>query len=414
MFSNTIYRLYLQPKPYSFTYGVKDDYHGTDFERIEESQGEVIRGSYKVALPDGRVQIVSYIADDDGYKASVSYEGDPVFPAPDEYKAGGPLLSEDVFHALPPVADSAHHARFEVAPQALVPAVPALPAAIPVPVTPEPDYAEYEYYDDPPVPGPPPAVYGPPTPVVPITPSPAYASPSPAYASPTPAPYVSTTYGPPAPSPSPSYGPPPPQPSYVSPTPKPPPPPPPSPSYGPPEPSYGPPPVPEPSYGPPPPPQPSYGPPAPYPTTPAPAYVSSTPYDITPIPVTPAPYAASTVKSLRPKKYGKKLPGYTPSPAYHFYAPSTYAPPNQYAVTTYAPPIALKEIFKRKATTPRPRYSDDYDYEYYEDTDFVPSTNRRSDTVASPSSSVSDTPNHQITPLNTFQLVIAKLLHQEK
>ena len=73
-----------------------------------------------------------------------------------------------------------------------------------------------------------------------------------------------------------------------------------------------------------------------------------------------------------------------------------------------------KEIFKRKATTPRPRYSDDYDYEYYEDTDFVPSTNRRSDTVASPSSSVSDTPNHQITPLNTFQLVIAKLLHQEK
>jgi hypothetical protein len=51
--------LFFQPKPYSFTYGVKDEYSGTDFSRNEESHGEVIRGSYKVALPDGRVQIVS-------------------------------------------------------------------------------------------------------------------------------------------------------------------------------------------------------------------------------------------------------------------------------------------------------------------------------------------------------------------
>jgi hypothetical protein len=31
----------LQPRPYSFTYGVKDDFSGTDFSRAEERSGQV-------------------------------------------------------------------------------------------------------------------------------------------------------------------------------------------------------------------------------------------------------------------------------------------------------------------------------------------------------------------------------------
>jgi len=38
-----------------------------------------------VALPDGRIQIVSYIADADGFKATVSYEGEAVYPNPGDF-----------------------------------------------------------------------------------------------------------------------------------------------------------------------------------------------------------------------------------------------------------------------------------------------------------------------------------------
>ena len=75
-----------QKRPYAFTYGVKDDLSGTDFYRVEESSGPVTRGSYKVQLPDGRLQIVTYVADEEGFKASVTYEGEPIYPKPSEYQ----------------------------------------------------------------------------------------------------------------------------------------------------------------------------------------------------------------------------------------------------------------------------------------------------------------------------------------
>jgi hypothetical protein len=52
----------LQPRPYSFNYGVKDEYSGVEYNRAETrgDQG-VTRGEYTVALPDGRTQIVSYV-----------------------------------------------------------------------------------------------------------------------------------------------------------------------------------------------------------------------------------------------------------------------------------------------------------------------------------------------------------------
>ena len=48
---------------------------------------QVVSGSYTVQLPDGRVQTVTYTADDyTGYVADVKYEGQAVFPEVKPYK----------------------------------------------------------------------------------------------------------------------------------------------------------------------------------------------------------------------------------------------------------------------------------------------------------------------------------------
>ncbi|KAK4292908.1 hypothetical protein Pmani_034354 [Petrolisthes manimaculis] len=47
-----------EPIPYNFAYGVKDDYAGTDFGHNEDSDGQAVKGSYNVVLPDGRIQTV--------------------------------------------------------------------------------------------------------------------------------------------------------------------------------------------------------------------------------------------------------------------------------------------------------------------------------------------------------------------
>lgn len=44
--------------PHSFEYSVQDDYTGTNFGHGEESDGNTVRGSYNVDLPDGRKQTV--------------------------------------------------------------------------------------------------------------------------------------------------------------------------------------------------------------------------------------------------------------------------------------------------------------------------------------------------------------------
>ncbi|KAL1458249.1 hypothetical protein WDU94_008411 [Cyamophila willieti] len=76
-----------EPEPFSFNYQVKDDASGNDFgHKADSADGKLVQGVYNVALPDGRKQIVTYTADENGYKADVKYEGEarpaPSGPAP--------------------------------------------------------------------------------------------------------------------------------------------------------------------------------------------------------------------------------------------------------------------------------------------------------------------------------------------
>lgn len=60
---------------------MKDTYTGSHYGHKENSDGEAVTGSYQVALPDGRIQTVTYTADHyNGFQAKVSYEGSPKYP----------------------------------------------------------------------------------------------------------------------------------------------------------------------------------------------------------------------------------------------------------------------------------------------------------------------------------------------
>nr|XP_045603059.1 larval cuticle protein A2B-like [Procambarus clarkii] len=69
---------YKQPgMPHNFAYNVKDGYSGTNFGHSENSDGNTVRGSYNVDLPDGRKQTVKYEADHHkGFTANVEYYGE--------------------------------------------------------------------------------------------------------------------------------------------------------------------------------------------------------------------------------------------------------------------------------------------------------------------------------------------------
>merc|ERR1712212_1048236 len=66
-----------EPKPFAYEYGGADE-SGRHFAKTETSDDDgVVRGEYRVELPDGRVQIVSYTADHvNGSQADVRYEGE--------------------------------------------------------------------------------------------------------------------------------------------------------------------------------------------------------------------------------------------------------------------------------------------------------------------------------------------------
>ena len=63
--------------PYDFSWAVKDEPSQNDYAHEEKSDGEVVTGSYRVLLPDGRTQIVTYrVQGDSGFVAEVKYEGE--------------------------------------------------------------------------------------------------------------------------------------------------------------------------------------------------------------------------------------------------------------------------------------------------------------------------------------------------
>merc|ERR1712058_124566 len=68
--------------PYTYNYGVADEYSGAAFSQSESNDGTgLVDGSYSVNLPDGRIQTVNYHANDvDGYVADVSYNGVAAVP----------------------------------------------------------------------------------------------------------------------------------------------------------------------------------------------------------------------------------------------------------------------------------------------------------------------------------------------
>ena len=63
--------------PYDFSWAVKDEPSNNDYAHEETSDGQVVTGSYRVLLPDGRTQIVTYrVEGDSGFVAEVKYEGE--------------------------------------------------------------------------------------------------------------------------------------------------------------------------------------------------------------------------------------------------------------------------------------------------------------------------------------------------
>lgn len=71
---------------YEWGYGVKDSGTGNQFFHAEKREEGTTKGSYKISLPDGRIQTVTYTADDQGFHPVITYEGEAKFP--DESKDG--------------------------------------------------------------------------------------------------------------------------------------------------------------------------------------------------------------------------------------------------------------------------------------------------------------------------------------
>lgn len=91
------------PMPYDFAYAVSDSESSNDYERKETSDGTTVVGSYRVLLPDTRIQVVTYRAGPHGFESEVSYIGEAVYPEEPVVKAA-PVVTYaavPVVHSVP-------------------------------------------------------------------------------------------------------------------------------------------------------------------------------------------------------------------------------------------------------------------------------------------------------------------------
>ncbi|CAH1117881.1 unnamed protein product [Phaedon cochleariae] len=76
----TVVDLHAPPK-YEFKYGVEDHHTGDHKQQSEVRVGDVVKGEYSLAEPDGTIRVVKYTADDhNGFNAVVSRIGHAVHP----------------------------------------------------------------------------------------------------------------------------------------------------------------------------------------------------------------------------------------------------------------------------------------------------------------------------------------------
>ncbi|XP_047479718.1 extensin-3-like [Penaeus chinensis] len=118
-----------QALDYVFSYGVNDDKSGSSFGHHETTDGQKTAGEYRVALPDGRLQVVKYTADENGYNAVVTYEGVATHPDQDPHAPTSPAPAV-VTTVHPPTALASTH------PPAVLPAPTHPHRAVPSPTPP--------------------------------------------------------------------------------------------------------------------------------------------------------------------------------------------------------------------------------------------------------------------------------------
>lgn len=126
------------PAVYDFAWDVLDTYSGNDFGHQESRNEALTTGSYHVALPDGRVQTVTYTVDGyGGYAAEVTYAGEAAYPDTPAYTPAykpapayvpAPSYPQPTYAAAPVVVKAA-------------PAEPAQPAVKVSEPVPAPTYA---------------------------------------------------------------------------------------------------------------------------------------------------------------------------------------------------------------------------------------------------------------------------------